>query len=293
MGKIRIKTIGDESFEEQDKKKKKIKRFEKKAREAAEQPEKSSFAKATADRSEGQEAEVTVVEPMIETSSEEKPHSAASFAEASKAKKASRGKKDKLAKKAPRSKNYQSVSKLVDRTKIYALEEALELLEKLQRGKFDETVELHINTLTAGLSGNITLPHGTGKKTKVAIASDGLISEIEKGIISFDILVAAPEMMAKLARVAKILGPKGLMPNPKNGTITEKPQDLVKKYEGGQVNFKTESKTPVMHLTVGKMTFGKEKLTENIEGLITAIKKSNIVSATLKSTMSPGIKLKI
>lgn len=287
MGKIRVKTIGDESFEEQDKKKKKIKRFEKQAREAAEQHEKFSFApsdtKAIDDKkaSEGKAAEMTAVEPIIETS-EEKTETP-------------KPKKDKFKKKkkAFHSRNYQKLLALVDRTKTYALNEALELLEKLQRRKFDETVELHINTLTAGLSGNITLPHGTGKKTKVAIASDGLISEIEKGIINFDILVAEPEMMAKLARVAKILGPKGLMPNPKNGTITDKPQDLVKKYEGGQVNFKTETKTPVMHLTVGKMSFGKEKLTENIESLITAIKKSNIVSATLKSTMSPGIKIKI
>lgn len=287
MGKIRVKTIGDESFEEQDKKKKKIKRFEKKAREAAEQHEKSSFApsnaKAIDDKkaSEEKAAEVTVVEPMIETSEEK--------AETPKPKKD----KFKKKKKAFHSRNYQKLLALVDRTKTYALNEALELLEKLQRKSFDETVELHINTLTAGLSGNITLPHGTGKKTKVAIASDSLISEIEKGIISFDILVAAPEMMAKLARVAKILGPKGLMPNPKNGTISEKPQDLVKKYEGGQINFKTEAKSPIMHLTVGKMSFGKEKLTENIEGLISAIKKSNIVDATLKSTMSPGIKIKI
>lgn len=291
MGKIRVKTIGDESFEEQDKKKKKIKRFEKQAREAAEQPEKSSFAKA----SEGKAAEMTAVEPIIEASEEK--------AETPKPKKD----KFKKKKKAFHSRNYQKLLALVDRTKTYALNEALELLEKLQRKSFDETVELHINTLTAGLSGNITLPHGTGKKTVVAIATNELIERIEKGlpaiddaqasgrrgIINFDILVAEPEMMAKLARVAKILGPKGLMPNPKNGTITDKPQDLVKKYEGGQVNFKTETKTPVMHLTVGKMSFDKEKLTENIEALITAIKKSNIVNATLKSTMSPGIKIKI
>ena len=100
-------------------------------------------------------------------------------------------------------------------------------------------------------------------------------------------------MMAKLAKVAKVLGPKGLMPNPKNGTITEKPEEVAKKYEGGQVNFKTEAKSPLMHLTVGKMSFGKEKLTQNIESLISAVKKANIRNATLKSTMSPGIKIKI
>jgi large subunit ribosomal protein L1 len=100
-------------------------------------------------------------------------------------------------------------------------------------------------------------------------------------------------MMPKLARIAKILGPRGLMPNPKNGTITDNPQDLVKKYEGGQISFKTESKAPILHLTVGKMSFGKEKLIENANALFNAIKKQNIASITLKSTMSPGVKIKI
>src|SRR4030043_1639869 len=83
------------------------------------------------------------------------------------------------------------------------------------------------------------------------------------------------------------------MPNPKNGTITEKPEELVKKYEGGQINFKTEGKNPLLHLTVGKISFGNEKLSENIEEMVKAIKKSNIVNATLKSTMSPGIKIRV
>ncbi len=169
----------------------------------------------------------------------------------------------------------------------------MELLEKLQRNKFDETVELHLNTVSTGIFGNVTLPHGTGKKTRVAIANDGLIAEIEKGIINFDILLAAPDLMPKLARVAKVLGPRGLMPNPKNGTITQNPEEVIKKYEGGQISFKTEAKSPIMHLTVGKMSFGVKKLTENIESMLKAVKKSNIANATLKSTMSPGIKLKI
>lgn len=266
MGKIRIKTFGDE--EQELKEKEKLE-----ARKQAKKAEKKTI-------------ETQAQESTVEENSQAKEEKA-------QAPKTKSSYKDKTKKKAPHSKNYQALVELVDKTKTYALDEALELLEKVQRKKFDETVELHLNTLTAGLSGNITLPHGTGKKTKVAIATDALIAEIEKGIINFDILVAEPEIMAKLARVAKILGPKGLMPNPKNGTITDKPQDVAKKYEGGQVNFKTESKTPVMHLTVGKMSFGKEKLTQNIESLISAVKKPNIVNATLKSTMSPGIKIKI
>jgi large subunit ribosomal protein L1 len=195
--------------------------------------------------------------------------------------------------KAFHSEKYEELSKEVDKAKTYALAEALELLEKLQRKSFDETVELHINTVTTGVSGQITLPHGTGKTTRVAIADEKLIAEIEKGIINFDVLIAEPTMMAKLARVAKVLGPRGLMPNPKNGTITPKPEEVAKKYAGGQMNFKTEAKAPIMHLTVGKVSFGPAKLTDNIDALIAAIKKANIVNATLKSTMSPGLKIKI
>jgi large subunit ribosomal protein L1 len=195
--------------------------------------------------------------------------------------------------KAFHSEKYEKLLEEVNRTKNYVLSEALELLGNLQRKSFDETVELHINTITTGISGQITLPHGTGKTTRVAIADDKLIAEVEKGIINFDVLVAEPAMMAKLAKVAKVLGPRGLMPNPKNGTITPKPEEVAKKYAGGQINFKTEAKAPIIHLTVGKVSFGPAKLTDNIEALIAAIKKPNIVNVTLKSTMSPGLKLKI
>lgn len=263
MGKIRIKTLGDEQLELQEKKEQKKRKESKKA-------EKKD-------------------EVVLEDTTGEAPKEEEKLEEAPKKEKV----KIKKDNKEFHSQKYFGIVKLVDRTKNYALGEALELLEKLQRGKFDETVELHVNTASSGISGNVTLPHGTGKKTKVAIANDDLIAEIEKGKIDFDILVASPSQMAKLAGVAKILGPKGLMPNPKNGTISEKPEEVAKKYEGGQVNFKTEAKTPIIHLTVGKMSFGKEKLTQNIESLISAVKKSNIVNATLKSTMSPGIKIKI
>lgn len=266
MGKIRVKTFGDEAEEKKQKekldRKKEAKKIEKIAEEKA-------------------------VEPETEIKEEK----------LSGAKSASGGpkKKEKFQKKqkAFHSTQYFTLIKQVDTSKTYSLSEALELLEKLQRKSFDETVELHINTLSGGVSGNVVLPNGTGKKTRVAIANDTLIAEIEKGIINFDILLATPDLMPKLARVAKVLGPRGLMPNPKNGTITENPEGVVKKYEAGQINFKTEGKAPIIHLTIGKMSFGPKKLSQNIEALISAVKKSNIVNATLKSTMSPGIKLKI
>lgn len=282
MGKIRVKTFGDEAQENEEKKKKEQKRAERKAREDAEQKDTDAEEKP----------ETSVESP--EASHDQTPNEAAQ--DTSKAKPITSGKTKKknfIKKKAFHSQKYEQFISQVDRSKSYTLNEALELLKKVQRGKFDETVELHINTATPSVSGNVTLPHGTGKKTRVAVADDNLIAEIEKGVINFDILVATPAQMPKLAKVAKILGPRGLMPNPKNGTITDNPQDLVKKYEGGQINFKTEGKNPLLHLTVGKISFGNEKLSENIEEMLKAVKKSNIVNATLKSTMSPGIKIKV
>lgn len=275
MGKIRVRTLGDEEQEQAEK------------NEVKKKHEAKKTVKAPGMKGGERVVAVGPTEEELEAleKQEEKPQEAP---------KEEKEKEKKVREqKEFHSKKYQTLLTQVDRTKTYTIKEALELLAKLQRKSFDETVELHINALSGGISGQITLPHGTGKKTKVAIADEKLIAEIEKGIISFDVLIAEPSMMVKLAKVAKILGPRGLMPNPKNGTITPKPEEVAKKFEGGQINFKTEAKAPILHLTVGKMSFGPEKLTENIEAFITAIKKPNIGSATLKSTMSPGLKIQI
>ena len=263
MGKIRVKSFGDQEEEKKQERKLQVRKEAKEAKKASLE---------TPSETQSQSTEVKV-EAEVEEKKEKKQF--------------------KKEKKAFHSQKYDKLLEAVDKTKIYSLGDALELLEKLQRKSFDETVELHLNTVSTGISGNVVLPNGTGKKTRVAVADDNLIAEIEKGIISFDILVASPDMMPKLAKVARVLGPKGLMPNPKNGTITSNPSEVAKKYEGGQFNFKTEAKSPIMHLTVGKISFGSKKLSENVETLVAAVKKSNIKDATLKSTMSPAVKLKI
>jgi len=272
MGKIRVKTLGVEELEEKEKKQAK-KRAEAKTAKQAD----TSDGDRLSLRSHGS-SEVKETEKSITTESTEP--------------KKKKQKKSAPAAKAKHSKNYQTVAKMVEK-KPYTLTDAVELLKKLKRAKFDETVELHINTIETGISGNLSLPHGTGKKTIVAIADEKIISDIEKGKIEFDILISAPEMMPKLAKVARILGPRGLMPNPKNGTVTANPQDLVKKYEGGQVSFKTEAKSPIIHLTVGKISFEEKQLLENIKTVLNAINASKIKNITLKSTMSPAIKIKI
>lgn len=261
MGKVRVNVIGDESLEAQQKAEKDLKRAEKKAREAS------------------TEAQVNVANDYLTNTEEVKVAP-------------KKEKKEKFIKKgSSRSANYTAKVMQVDKNKIYSLKEGLELLRKVKMAKFDETVELHINTISTGISGTMVLPHGTGKEIRAVIADDNVIAEIEKGKINFDILIATPSQMPKLAKVAKILGPRGLMPNPKNGTISEKPEEAAKKFQGGQMGFKTESKNPLIHLAVGKTSFDDNQLEENIKTTISAIKKARIRKVTLKSTMSPGIKI--
>jgi large subunit ribosomal protein L1 len=279
MGKVRIKTFGDEDVEKKDAKKAEARAEAKKAREAAEA---RKTAEAAGSDEGAKEAPATTVEAEPEKKEVKKPVVI----------------KQKAAKQS-RSDKYLAVVKQVDRNKKYTLSEALALLEKVKYAKFDETVELHINTTEKGISGSMVLPHGTGKETRVVIANqsadakhvEDLIKEIEAGQINFDVLVATPDTMPKLARVARVLGPRGLMPNPKNGTVTPKPEEIAKKFAGGQINFKTEAKFPLLHLAVGKLSFGEKKLTDNIKTAINAIQTKQVKTVTLKSTMSPGIKL--
>lgn len=288
MGKIRIKTIGDEEQEKVDAKKAQARAEAKKAREEAET--RRAESEEGAKENEKAEKKGEAQEEKTESPKEEKP-----VVETKKDKKEYK----KVTVKRHKSASYQKVVAVLDKSKAYKLAEALPLLEKMKRAKFDETVELHINTIEKGVSGNLTLPHGTGKTTKVIIANatadpkavDELIKTIESGKIDFDVLIATPDTMPKLAKVARILGPRGLMPNPKNGTVTPKPDDIAKKFEGGQFTFKTEAKFPIIHLTVGKISFGDEKLSDNIRTAVKAVKTKNIKSVTLKSTMSPGIKI--
>jgi large subunit ribosomal protein L1 len=292
MGKIRVKSIGDEELEKKDLKKAQARSVAKKAKEEAEARRAAAEGTPTEAKEETKPSESTEKEVKVEKAQTEKTEIKETKTEQKKETK-------KFASKKTQSSSYQKMASLVDRSKKYKLTEALPLLEKMKRAKFDETVELHINTIEKGISGSITLPHGTGKETRVVIANatqdpksvDELIKKIESGKIDFDVLVATPDTMPKLAKVARVLGPRGLMPNPKNGTVTPKPDEVAKKFAGGQFNFKTESKFPILHLAVGKLSFGDKKLEDNITTAVKAVKIKNIKSLTLKSTMSPGIQI--
>ena len=229
--------------------------------------------------------------------------------------------KERFQKKVSHSARYKSLLSLIDKNKEYPILQALDLVKKTTSTKFDSSVEVHINlnidpTKSEQLiRKTINLPNGSGKTIRVLvfggnlkelknlgadIGTESSLEQIENGKINTDKIIATPDWMPKLAKVAKILGPKGLMPNPKSGTVTENPEKIVKDLQGGMIEVKTE-KAPVIHTVVGKATLTEDKLEENLRTLISEIQRSKpeglkkplIRSVYLSSTMGPSVKLDI
>lgn len=285
MGKVRVKLVGQAEDEGKQEKKPKLEK-----KKTAKAPGLKGGERVISVGPSLEELEKEATKPVKQT--ETQP----SFAKASKG-------KAKKTKKKVTSARYKKNLSLVKKNASCPLEKAIETLKQMKNTHFDETVELHVNVKEKGASGQLMLPHGTGKKTRAEVADastssgqaqlDALITKIEKGTIDFDILIATPQSMSKLAKVARILGPRGLMPNTKNGTITNKPNDVLEKLSKGQISFKTETQAPIIHVSVGKISFKEQQLKENIDALLSAIGVQKIKSATLKSTMSPGIHIDI
>lgn len=276
MGKIRTKTFGLEAVEEKQKEKAKVRREQKKKREGK---TKTPSAKAPAPKEESKKntgRAVQEVKEEIKTPKKEKSPSVQ--------------KKQKTI----RGKLYQKALKQTDKNKQYTLSEAIGLIKKIKYARFDETVELHLNVKNQHNKGEITFPHaGFGKKRRVAIIDDAVLLSIEKGKIPWDVLIAHPSMMTKLVKYARLLGPKGLMPNPKNGTLTENTESALKKFSSAVMQYKTEAKFPLIHQSVGKLSFTDAQLMDNIEAFIKAVSPNKINTIFLKSTMSPSIRLQI
>ncbi|MDO8638168.1 MAG: 50S ribosomal protein L1 [Candidatus Daviesbacteria bacterium] len=210
---------------------------------------------------------------------------------------------------------YQEAKTKVDQTLKYSLLEAVKLAQETSYSKFPGTIEAHFNTNVKNIRGLISLPHFTGKKLTilafpstssgqvasdlgddVIIGNDETISQIEAGPsagsgLKFDVLVTTPAWMPKLAKCAKILGPRSLMPNPKNGTITENLSKTVAELQGGKMEYKTEKDGKVIHLAVGKVNQAPEEISANIKTLFNTIGKSKISKITLSPTMGVGVKV--
>ena len=219
------------------------------------------------------------------------------------------------------SKRYAESAKLVDKTKEYDVKEALEIIEKMPKPKFDETVELHVKLgvdskhADQQVRGTVVLPNGTGKTQKVLVFAKGpkaeeaekagadfvgaeeLIPKIQNdNWFEYDVIVATPDMMGVVGRLGKVLGPKGLMPNPKSGTVTMDVTKAISEIKSGKVEYRLD-KTNIIHLGFGKVSFGTDKLLENYETIINAIIKAKpaaakgqyIRSVAITTTMGPGI----
>ena len=226
-------------------------------------------------------------------------------------KKGKTAKEDKVSKRAQkkgtlkyRSKKYLEAREKVEKTKRYPLAEAVELAKTASYSKFGGSLEIHINTSVKNIRGLVNLPFASGKKLKVIafgkgaensgadiIGSDDDLKEIEKGRINFDILVVSPDIMPRLARFAKVLGPRGLMPNPKNGTISSDLKKAVAEIQGGKTEYKTQKDSQVIHLSLGALSRPSEELVQNAKILLNTIGKTKSKKVTLAPSMGPGVKV--
>lgn len=206
-----------------------------------------------------------------------------------------------------RGKKYQKAAKLIDAAKLYPPEQALELAKKTSISSFDGSVEAHVNLFAkfTGVKFALTFPRNAGKKPVILAFGKGAkkagadiegnektIEKIANGFKDFTVVLANPEWIGKLAKVAKFLGPRGLMPNPKTGTMTEDLKKAIKKIKSDKITLVTEKKMPIIHTVLGKVSWPKKDLQENLEALINAIEETKIKSLTLCASMGPGVKVK-
>lgn len=189
-----------------------------------------------------------------------------------------------------RGKKYRAVVAKVEKARRYTAEEAIALVKEVSTASFDAAVELHVITKGEAVRGTIQLPHGNGKSRKVVAATDEVLEDIAAGKLDFDVLLASPAQMPKLAKFAKLLGPKGLMPSPKAGTVTDDIEGTMSQINSGRVEYRAD-KTGVIHLSIGRVSFTNEQLLENFTTLMQALTAAKVQSAYLAPTMGPSIRL--
>ncbi|MBD3279862.1 MAG: hypothetical protein GF390_04110 [Candidatus Pacebacteria bacterium] len=191
-----------------------------------------------------------------------------------------------------RGQKYRIARSLVDKTKTYDPFAAVELVKKLSYSRFPGTITAHAVVKKTGTRINVEFPYSTGKTLKVVIFDAQVLKKIEAGEIEFDVLLAKPQDMAKLTKHAPVLGPQGLMPNPKDGTLTPNPELKQKQLSSGKLELKTERKAPLMHVVIGKTNQDTKELVENLQILIKAL-KGKLVKLALAPTMGPSVKVKV
>ncbi len=191
-----------------------------------------------------------------------------------------------------RGKRYLQAKAKVAIGKLYSIKDAVALVKETSFSSFNGTVEMHLVIKKDGFSTSVSLPYSSGKTKKIEVADDKTIEKLKTGKIDFDVLLATTDMMPKLVPFARLLGPKGLMPNPKNGTIIKSVKDA-DKFNASKINIKTEKKAPVIHTSVGKVGMKEEEIAKNVEAILDAVGRKQIIKAYLCSTMGPSIKIEV
>lgn len=283
MGRTRGIVIGEEVEDSSKLKSQNAKVVEKKEKKKKE-PQEELHVETTIENQTDDAGEQETKHGSDDTQTSEKPV----------AKKVAQQKTSKTKKKRSHSSHYAHARAQIDAQKKYSRTDAIELLNKISYTKFDGTVEIHVKTVAKKgqdpLRGLVSLPSGAPKQKKIAIADEALIEKIKKGTIDFDILIATPTFMPQLALVAKILGPKGLMPNSKSGTVVDDPQAALQELSSGKVEYKTDSLGNI-HLGIGKVSWDTEKLVANIDAFLKVIPTNRISTLTVCATMGPSIKI--
>ena len=201
--------------------------------------------------------------------------------------------KEKILTVSSRGKKYLESKSKISRTQLYKIEDAIKTVKESSYSKFDGTMELHLNVKKTGITAQVTLPYSSGKVKKIEIADEKTLAKLKEGKVDFDLLLATTEMMPKLAMFARLLGPKGLMPNPKNGTVIKSEKD-VEKFKGNLITLKTEREAALIHTSFGKVSQKTEELVKNAESILDALGGSKTIDKVfMKSTMSPSVKLVI
>lgn len=193
-----------------------------------------------------------------------------------------------------RGKKYQKIVTQLEKGKKYPLKEAVALLKKTSISRFDGKAEAHLVVKKVGLTAKVNFPYSTGKQKRIAIADDPeVVEKIKKGQIDFDVLLANPKTMPALLPYAKTLGPLGLMPNPKNGTLVENPQKVAEEMGKGAAIVRTEKKAPLIHLVFGQVSQAEKELQGNLQAVINGVGKENIKKIVICATMGPGINVAV
>jgi len=296
MGKKRITVIGDTAAEEEKRQKKALKRQQKKLRKGEKSLSKAEIRAARAEKvHKGSEIDEMkdsadprgeMMAIMNAMRKEREKEFEIELEDAST--KVGRGPRHRSAK-------YKNRKSQTSRTEIQPTDKAVAEVLKLSYSKFDATVEMHVNLRKKDCFSQttITLPHAAGKGKKVVALNDQILKQIEDGKIDFDVLYASPDQMKDLVKYAKFLGPRGMMPNPKNGTLRPDPKKAVAEHTDNDITLKAENKFPILHTTVGRTTMKADQIEANVDTVIKTIDPKNIESIYLASSMSPSVQVAV